>query len=60
MAPPPKILGLATAHRLAMCQVTNGRPNRGTDTPKNIWIAKQKGNGQVKISLDCQNKLKFY
>ena len=44
----------------AACQVPNGRPNRGTGMPKNIWVAKQKGNGQVKIFLDCQNKLKFY
>ena len=26
----------------------NGRPNRQIGTPKNIWIAKQESNGQVK------------
>ena len=40
--------------------VPNGRSNREAGTLINIWIAKQKGNGQVKLFLGCQNKLKFY
>ena len=51
---------LSVGCEIVACQVPNGRPNRGTGTPKNIWTAKQKVPDQVKIFLDCQNKLKFY